>query len=217
MPDTALTTPDPRGFGLRSFADILPAREPIVGEDAGSFDGFRLGMMASLAPATPYECVIAENLVAIEWELLQHRRMRDAGLRRLIAGAIGAAMVNRRRAEHEDALDAAYDAHFEAGGTDEDWKEPFQFDPDAAQAAGEALAAQAISRDPDVQARASARIVDLGMDPVEVMAAAYRTFEKSVVRHELRLPELEGRRRQVKADLDALQRARPVEAAVIAP
>ena len=38
-------------------------------------------MMLELAPATPYECVIAENLVALEWEMLQHRRMRNACIR----------------------------------------------------------------------------------------------------------------------------------------
>lgn len=59
--------PDPLRFNLASFAELLPARDPVIGEAPGSFGGFRQGMLQSLGPATPYECVIAENLVQIEW------------------------------------------------------------------------------------------------------------------------------------------------------
>lgn len=89
-----LSLPDPGRFDLKSFADILPARPPIIGEEPGSFKGFRQGLLESLAPTTPYECVVAENLVSIEWELLQHRVMRDAGIRRQISDAIVEATVN---------------------------------------------------------------------------------------------------------------------------
>lgn len=41
-------------------------------------------MMRSLTSIPLYERVIAQNLITIEWELLQHRRMRDAGLHRII-------------------------------------------------------------------------------------------------------------------------------------
>lgn len=75
---------DPKWFDLNTFADMLPARDPIPGEDPGTFADFHSVMMRSLAPATPYEGVIAENLVAIEWEPVQHRRMHDASIRRYI-------------------------------------------------------------------------------------------------------------------------------------
>jgi len=39
---------------------------------------FHAGLTQSLAPATPYEAVLAESLISIEWELLQHRRMHEA-------------------------------------------------------------------------------------------------------------------------------------------
>ena len=89
----------PTRFNLTSFAELLPARDHIIGEDPGSFDGFHGGMMQSLAPVTPYEGVIAENLIAIEWELLQHRRMRDAGLRQIIRKAICDAVVAEQEAD----------------------------------------------------------------------------------------------------------------------
>jgi hypothetical protein len=75
-----LKTPDPRDFNLESFGDLVSDKLSIVGEEAGAFEVFRAGMLASLAPMTPYECVIAENLIAIEWELFQQRRMREASL-----------------------------------------------------------------------------------------------------------------------------------------
>lgn len=35
-----LTPPDHAHFGLISFADLLPTKDHIMGEDPGSFDGF---------------------------------------------------------------------------------------------------------------------------------------------------------------------------------
>lgn len=211
-----LPTTSPAAFGLDSFADLLPVRDPIPGEDPGSFSTFHAAMMASLGPATPYECVIAENLVAIEWELAQHRRMRDASLRDIIRKAICKAVVRQKDAEHDAALDEDWERHVEAGGDEDDW-ELRRFDRDAAEAAGEELAARAMSRDLEAQARAYEEVSALGMDPVEIMGEAYRSRDWSVIYHDQKLRELEGRRREVKRDFDALQRARPVEATVIAP
>jgi hypothetical protein len=104
---TDLTPPDPARFNLTSFADLLPSRAPIIGEDSGSFEVFHTGMMQSLLPMTPYEGVIAENIVAIECELVQHRRMRDAGLRRAVSNHVSIAGVKREEAAHEANLEEA--------------------------------------------------------------------------------------------------------------
>ncbi len=47
------------------------------------------------------------------------------------------------------------------------------------------------------------------------MGEAYRSYDRSIINHDRKLPDLERRRREVKRDLDMLQRARPVEAEVI--
>ena len=213
---TDLTPPDPARFNLTSFADLLPSRAPIIGEDPGSFEGFHNGMMQSLLPMTPYEGVIAENLIAIEWELLQHRRMRDAGLRRVVRDRVSKAVVKREEAAHDARLDEAWDAHEAEGGTEGDWEDPFAFDREAARAAGQTLAQNAVSRDPDTFQAACAEIEGLGLDVVDLMSRAYRSFEASVTKHEDKLPELERRRREVMRDFDALQRARPIAGEVIA-
>jgi len=201
--------PAPSRFDLQSFADLLPDRAPIIGEDHGSFQGFHNGMMQSLLPMTPYEGVIAENLIAIEWELLQQRRMRDAGLRQLLRDHVAKAVVAREQEAYEEKLDDAWDQHMAEGGSEDDWREPFDFDEEAALNAGQALAKKAVSHDSEVFQSACAEIEDMGLDVVELMGEAYRTHDFSVIRHEQKLPALERRRREVMRDYEALQKARP--------
>ncbi|MFT7106325.1 MAG: hypothetical protein ACJAVT_000844 [Yoonia sp.] len=171
--------------------------------------------MQSLLPMTPYEGVIAENLIAIEWELLQHRRMRDGGLRRVVRDRVSDAVVKREEAAHDAELDEAWDAHEARGGTEDDWEQPFSFDREAARAAGQTLAQNAVSRDPGTFQAACAEIEGMGFDVVSLMSEAYLSYEGSVTEHENKLPGLERRRRDVMRDYDTLQRARPVEAEVI--
>jgi len=214
MPNN-LPPPDPARFNLTSFADLLPERGHIIGEDLGSFVGFRDGMMQSLAPITPYEGLIAENLIAIEWELLQHRRMRDASLRAVIRGTVCEAVITREKAAHEVLLDGLFDEHENAGGTLDDWEEPFEFDEEAAEAAGQNLAERAMSRDPEDIATANAEIEAMGLNVVELMGEAYRSSGEGVRHHDDKIQELERRRREVKRDFDALQKTRPLEAEFI--
>ena len=206
---------DASQYNLTSFADLLPAREHIVGEDPGSFDGFREGMMRTLAAMTPYECVVAENLIAIEWEFLQQHRMRNTGLRKIIREAICDAVMARAKAQHEEALDEAWEAHVDAGGGEADWKSPFSFDKEAAMDAGLKLAEKAVSRDLNDVAAAAAEIESMGLALVEVMGEAYRSSGAEVVFHDNKVQQLERRRRDVKRDFDALQKTRPVDAEVI--
>lgn len=210
-----ISIPDPNRFDLTSFADILPARDPITGEDPGSFEDFHHGMMRSLAPVTPYESVIAENLIAIEWELLQHRRMHDACLRQRIRRMIGDSVKKQRQQAYEAALDEDWERHVEAGGDDDNWERPFEFDKAAATAAGADLAARAMSRDRDRQTDAYEEIAALGLDPVSLMGEAFRAYDGLHRKHDQKVQELERRRREVKRDYDALQKARPIEGEVI--
>ncbi len=48
-----------------------------------------------------------ENLIAIKWELLQHRRMRDAGLRKAVRRAIRRAVVDFAPEDARDLADRA--------------------------------------------------------------------------------------------------------------
>jgi hypothetical protein len=187
-----LTPPDPKRFGFASFADLLPKRAPILGEEPEGFEAFRDGLRGALAPLTAYECVLAENLIAIEWELLQQRRMRDASLRQTLRVSIAEAVVAVEQSRQGKTARAVDDV--------------------AARAKAEALAERAVSNDPEVQAAAQAELVELGLLPIELMSGAYGKPHGPAQRHDDKVQELERRRRQVKQDYDALQRARPIDA-----
>ena len=205
---SSLHTLSPASFALDSFLAILPERAPMTGEDPGSYSAFHAAMAAALAPASPYEQVIAENLIGLEWELLQQRRMREASLRRITRKAICKAVVTRSRVAHIAKLAKDVKAHAEAGG-DSDAFQAEPFDEDAAKATGEHLAARAVSANPDKQASAHEEITALGIDPVDLMGEAYRSLERSVTLHNEAIVALERRRREVRRDFNALQRKRP--------
>ena len=209
MPKTKMLTA--QEFGLGSFAELLSDRAPIPGETSGSQASFRDALMRSLAPFTPYEMVISENLVAIEWELVQHRRMRDQSLRNGILQDLRKAIIGQCKVEHEVALDVAWEEWCTAG-KDQDAFEQAPFDKEAAMARAEDLAQRSVDPDPVIAAAAHAEIEALGIDLLTLMGEAYRTTSRSVIHHELKIQELERRRRSVKADLDALQKVRPIDA-----
>ncbi|MBF9045529.1 hypothetical protein LSUCC0031_00195 [Rhodobacterales bacterium LSUCC0031] len=210
-----LTTPDPRDFGLASFADLLSSRTPIPGEEPGGFQAFRGGLLASLTPITPYECVVAESLIAIEWELHQRRRLREHALRKNLSEAVTQAAMRRVEAIHddavEDALDAAWEAHVEAGGDEDDWEDPYPFDRQAASERVAALVEGIISHDTAEQAAAERALTDLGVPLLDLMGEAYAEPHGQATRHDAKAQELERRRREVMRDYAALQRARPID------
>lgn len=208
-----ITAPSPDRFGLGSFAEMLSGRGNLLGEDA-TFDVFHEFMLRSLTPFTAYECVIAENLIAIEFELVQRRRMRDASVREQIRQIVSKAVVEQARLAYVSARDAAWQEFAEAGGEEDDW-EYEGFDIEAAQEQAEELAARAASPDRKVLAKARDEIVELGLEPVALMSEAYLVWNSGVEKHDEKIQHLERRRREVRRDYDALQKARPLEAEVI--
>lgn len=211
----ALTHPNPQDFGLASFADLLSSRAPIPGEEPQSFATFRSGLLASLTPATAYECVVAENLVAIEWELFQRRRMREASLRKTIGEAITKSAMSCARAIHNAEVNEARDEHWDefiaAGGDREDWDDPFPFDYDAAEERVAKLVDDVLSIDAATQAAAHQALTEMGVDLLSLMGAAYADTFGEALRHDAKTQELERRRREVRRDYDTIQRARPID------
>lgn len=216
---TAISKLDPQAYNLESFRDLLDTRQRIIGEDPGSYESFHAGMMQSLAPAVPYEYVIAENLIAIERELQQHQRMRDANLRALTRQAVVAAIFKSHKETHEtywgEHWDEESEKHTDAGLSEWEWEEKISFDEPAAWAEGEALARDLVSEDHEAQVKACEKITAHGMDPVLVMSEAYRTSDTAVTHHDMKITDLERRRRDVKRDYDLLQNNRPVDATFI--
>lgn len=177
---------DPLDFGLASFADVLPKRDTIPGEEAGSFAVFQAQLMRTLTPFTPYEFVVAENLISIEWEILQHRKMRERCLRNLLGKEI----------EKELAKLRGYDRDREGPELTE-------------------LTKRALEPDPDIASKAHQELEEMGIDLLDLMGKSVSSMNYDLHFHEIKLPQLETRRRQVRSDFDALQKARPIPAELV--
>jgi hypothetical protein len=199
-------------FGLTSFADILPERQHIAGEDIGSYSCFHDAMLQALTPFTPYECVVAENIIAVEWELLQRRRMREAALRKSMRKSIKKALLDHFKVLHENDMDEKWKAFVAAGNDGDSWEDPYEFDEREAGAKADLLAMQVTSEDMTVQAVAAAEAEQRGVDLLDIMSAAYLETNSASEKHDDKAQKLERRGRELKKDYDLLQRARPIEA-----
>jgi hypothetical protein len=204
----SVVAPDPGRFNLTTFADMLSHREPIVGEVPGSYPVFHAGLTQSFALATPYEAVVAESLIRIEWELLQHRRMRDASLRASIRKQIRKAVITALEVIYNQEVAQDLEDHLVGGGEDEDWDHPGDFDEDAAREAGQDLAARASSQDPQVQAEAYEEIEALGITPLDLMRMAYNRDRHTLDTMDDRIRDREQRRHEILRDFERLQAAR---------
>lgn len=223
-----LTGPSPLSFGLKDFSDLIPERVQILGEDPADFLLFRESLTHSLMPATGHECLVAESIVDIEWELLQRRSMREAELRRGVQTAIKRAVVRSMRPDGDDDDELTTDVRklvieviqtFAKGtGPDHDLDEQDDafpaFDEEAAQRVGKDLADRAVSQNAEIRGAAIRELEELGLSPLEAMSVAYADGSSRAAIHDEKIQELERRRRDVKRDYDALQRARPSAAEI---
>ncbi|MBF9059810.1 hypothetical protein HKCCSP123_11515 [Rhodobacterales bacterium HKCCSP123] len=207
----ALSKTDPARFGLASFADVLPPRGRIVGEDPSDFTAFREALIQDLAPATAYEAVLAENLVRMEWDLLQHRSMRDAGVRRSIRDRIKDAVVAEAKAAYGSEMNEAKQRYIEEGGYGFNFERPYDFDEAAAEEVGADLAMRAVSEDAGTRSEAYEEIARLGLLPVDLMADAYSSAGRAVAYHEEQIRDLERRCAGQRREFDALVSKRPID------
>lgn len=178
-----------RRLAAPQVQDLIPRPLLFADEDPSDFDGLRDAFLAELAPGTPYERALADDLVTLTWETIRHRRMRDslirAKARDLASGvhARGELTDLFRRGEGHEVFGSAL----------------FGPDPEAASAAQELIEEHGFS---------------LG----EIFAEAYRRLADHVERHERKLAELETRRRRLREEYDRLTAVRmraPVEDAEI--
>lgn len=156
-------------------------------ESSETFDSLREALFSDLAPRTPYETLLAEQLVTLEWDGLRHRRMRDSLLRSefrdLAHGAVNSGQVRKRLGfEIRHGLE----------------NEGFDL----------------VSDDPERRDAAQNKIDEAQIPRAEIMAKAYQSLAKDLEPHERQISELEIRRRKLRADYEALTAKRasaPIE------
>jgi hypothetical protein len=159
-------------------------------EDPETYGALRDALILNLIPVTPYERILAEQLVTLEWESLRHRRLRDALLmaeyRDQSVGAFQEGVVGRFDGllENESAKNLAYD-----------------------------LVSTNINR----HTRAMQALEAAQITPTEILAKAYKSLFKELEMHERHIAEIEVRRRKLRDDYDRLKttRALPVQEAEV--
>ena len=71
----------PKTSAKAAHAEVLQHFLPtqlLPDEDPETHAALRDAILLDLTPGTPYERILAEQLVTLEWEALRHRRMRDS-------------------------------------------------------------------------------------------------------------------------------------------
>lgn len=170
--------------------NLIPRLKPMPDEDAGQMADLRQALLMDLAPSTPYEHSIAEQIFNLEWEASRHRRLRDA----LIVAEV------RRQAEG-----AFYAGEVGPLGWSEEYSE------------AKLLSYDLVSDDHDRRMHALEKLGEQEVSPDEIMAISYRNISASLETHDRQIADIERRRRRLYNDFDKVKalRARPVEDAVL--
>jgi len=157
-------------------------------EDPETHRALSDAIFLNLMPGTPYERILAEQLVTLEWEALRHRRLRDSLL----------------MAEFRDQSMGV----FKEGEVGRVYS--FQQTQNAKEMAFDLVGTNKNKRTKAMQALEAAQIT-----PSEILAKAYKELAGSLDLHERHIAEIEVRRRKLRDDYDRLKttRALPVEEA----
>jgi len=181
----------PKTSAKAAHAEVLQHFLPtqlLPDEDPETHAALRDAILLDLTPGTPYERILAEQLVTLEWEALRHRRLRDSLLmaeyRDQSVGVFQEGDVGRIGSYRRN--ERAKDMAFNLVSTDEN------------------------RRTEAMQALEVAEIM-----PSEILAKAYKALARDLDLHERHIAEIEVRRRKLRDDYDRLKttRALPVEEA----
>jgi hypothetical protein len=177
--------------GSQELLDLIPRMRLLPGEDDATFEDLRQALLGELAPSTPYETAIAENIIALEWETHRHRALRDNLIR------------SRFREVAQEKRDNGING----------------FDLGFGVASEEAIDFADALMSPTGADTTEARnwLAQNNITVEEIVAVAYQKAGPALDPHERKLAELETRRRRLRQDYDQLKatRARPVTDAEI--
>lgn len=157
-------------------------------ETPATYDGLREALIRDLAPVTPYECMLAENLVQLEWERIRHRLLRDSLVKAKARDLVIGLFATGKLREVDDCKDEHRD-----------------------------LALALFNENSEKSAEACRALTEHKVTAPEIHAKAYAAVAHQVDPHEKALAALETRRRRLREDYDRLKatRRKPVEDAEI--
>ena len=201
--------PTPGGdFGSLAINDLLPERPALIGEFSPAYEAFREATIADLAPMTKYEFLLAQQLVDLNWSILQAKVSADVELSK---GAENFAKIKLTKAienECDEEYDRLYEAFVENGGDEDGFEDPIDWDGIAPR--GEDIVVGLKSRDPGERESATAKAIALGVDPRLVLSSQLLN-NSGYRRHSEKLPDLEKRARLLSAEYREVQKSRPID------
>lgn len=191
-----------------SINDLLPERPAIIGEFSPAYEAFRVATLSDLAPVTQYEFLQAQQLVDLNWSILQLKASSDVELSTSMERNMGRLIDNKLEGNAESESRRQLNQYLEAGGDEDEFEDNVDWDGMDAQRDGIVEGLQ--STDPDRRGQAFVEANALGVDPRLVLSAQLLK-NANYRRHIDKLPDLEKRVRLLSAEYREIQKARPIE------
>jgi len=191
-----------------SINDLLPERPAIIGEFSPAYEAFRVATLSDLAPVTQYEFLQAQQLVDLNWSILQLKASSDVELSTSMERNMGRLIDNKLEGNAESESRRQLNQYLEAGGDEDEFEDNVDWDGMDAQRDG--IVERLKSTDPALRGQAFVEANALGVDPRLVLSAQLLK-NVNYRRHIDKLPDLEKRARLLSAEYREIQKARPIE------
>ncbi|MDA9226602.1 hypothetical protein N9P29_01800 [bacterium] len=191
-----------------SINDLLPKRPAIIGEFSPAYEAFRVAILSDLAPVTQYEFLQAQQLVNLNWSILQLKTSSDVELSKSIERNMGRLIDNKLEGNAESESRRQLSQYLEAVGNEDEFEDNVDWDGMDAQRDG--IVEGLKSSDPALRGETFVEANALGVDPRLVLSAQllknlnYRS-------HIEKLSDLEKCARLLSAEYREIQKARPIE------
>ena len=191
-----------------SINDLLPERPAIIGEFSPAYEAFRVATLSDLAPVTQYEFLQAQQLVDLNWSILQLKSSSDVELSTSMERNMGRLIDNKLEGNAESESRRQLNQYLEAGGDEDEFEDNVDWDGMDAQRDG--IVDGLKSSDAALRGQAFVEANALGVDPRLVLSAQLLK-NVNYRRHIDKLPDLEKRARLLSAEYREIQKARPIE------
>ena len=204
----------PSDFGLNSFQELIYQPPHRAGDHLDDLDAFRDALLTDLAPMRPHEAVMAENIIMIEWDILQILMQK----RHIARSAIFDEITNQyvKLAEHE-FYEEERRQRLENKEQNNDFFASITsygsyeiFDPHDAKIAASKVIAQLKSGNADQIEKVQVQIKADLPSPETILAVVYETGSKYRELDDV-LSDLEKRRRRILEDYQNLQNVRAID------
>lgn len=166
------------------LSGLVPGLELLPTEDGQQFDALHQGLVEELAPGTAYERCVVDSILALEWDMRRHRRLRDSLLKNRFRTLLQRVFKTGRPES----------SYFTSNET---------FPDDIVEAVQGYLAG-----DPEFRQQVADSLAGRHIDVQELVALAYDGVSEQITVHERAIADLERRRRLLREEFDKLKQAR---------